>query len=259
MSAVSASQWLPASGLPIGVQAGSTLRQAPGHSRPPFDLCNLGDRCGDDPASVSANRAVLRDWLRLPGDVCWLRQVHGVMVHRCDSPAAAGCDPAQADAAVSNAPGVVLAVLTADCLPVVFASRTDPTIAVAHAGWRGLAGGVLEQTVSAMRTDPAQICAWLGPAIGPGSFEVGPEVREAFIGDDPAAASAFRPGRADRSFADLYALARLRLRRAGIEQISGGGLDTCADASRFYSYRRDQARSGRMATLVWRDAKGSQR
>jgi YfiH family protein len=259
MNAASPRGWLAAEGLPPGVHAGTTLRQAPGHSRPPFEQCNLGDRCGDDPAAVAANRAVLRDWLMLPGEVCWLRQVHGVTVHHCDSPPPVGSDPPQADAAVSNTEGGVLAVLTADCLPVVFASRAHSTIAIAHAGWRGLAAGVLEQTVAAMRCPPAEVCAWLGPAIGPASFEVGPEVREVFIAQDSAATNAFRPGRADRWFADLYALARLRLHRAGIEQISGGGLDTCADANRFYSYRRDQDRSGRMATLVWRDADGRQR
>jgi hypothetical protein len=243
--------WLAASGLPTGVQAGTVLRHAPGLSKAPHDRCNLGDRCGDDPAAVAANRAGLRGWLNLPGEPCWLRQVHGVKVYRASGPSdGLAREPPQADAAVSDVPGVVLAVLSADCLPVVLASD-DGTIAVAHAGWRGLAAGVLEATVAAIAGDPTRLSAWLGPAIGAGSFEVGPEVRAAFVDADPASAAAFVSAAGDRSMADLYALARRRLGLLGLTRISGGGLDTCADASRFHSYRRDGQRSGRMATLVW--------
>jgi YfiH family protein len=159
----------------------------------------------------------------------------------------------EADAAVTSAPGVVLAILTADCLPVVFAAADGSEIAAAHAGWRGLAEGVLEATVAAMRTPAAGLFAWLGPAAGPGAYEVGEAVFEAFVAHDPAAARAFTATRRDHWKVDLYALARQRLLAAGVHDIHGGGLCTISDPASFYSHRRDQ-RTGRLATLAWMQA-----
>ncbi|WP_420009206.1 peptidoglycan editing factor PgeF [Xanthomonas sacchari] len=242
---------------PPRVHALTTLRHGAGASLPPFDRFNLGNRSaadGDDPATVQRNRDELAARLALPTPPHWLRQVHGVQVLRFDAPPrGTGIDAEPtADAAVTAEPGVVLAILTADCLPVVFAARDGSEVGAAHAGWQGLAGGVLEATVAALRTAPAQLQAWLGPAAGPQHYEIGVEVREAFMRHDPAAAAAFVATRPGHWLVDLYALARQRLVAAGLapEQIHGGGLCTIADAQRFYSYRRDR-RSGRMATLAW--------
>jgi len=213
---------------------------------------NLGSRCGDDPQAVQENRRRLR--ALLPAEPRWLRQVHGTVVHRAG--AAPTSDEPQADAAVTDQRGVVLVVLTADCLPVLFADAQGRAVGVAHAGWRGLAAGVLEATVQALREylqDDASIHAWLGPAIGPSVFEVGDEVRQAFCERDAASAAAFAQGaRPGKWLADLYQLARLRLARAGVTQVSGGGHCTVGEAERFYSYRRDGG-SGRMASLIWLD------
>ena len=240
---------------PPGVVAFTTLRQGAGQSRPPFDAFNLGARCGDDADAVAANRRELVERFGLPGMPVWLKQVHGTTVVRV--PAGAGAEP-EADAAVTDAEGVVLAILTADCLPVVFAADDGSEIAAAHAGWRGLAAGVLEATVAAMRTPPVRLLAWLGPAAGPADYEVGAEVRDAFVDGAAAAADAFASTREGHWRVDLYALARLRLRHAGLAAgaIHGGGLSTIADPKRFFSHRRDQ-RTGRMATLAWRQARAS--
>ena len=242
--------WLAATGLPAGVRAGTVLRNAPGVSEASFGRCNLGDRCGDRPESVRRNRAHLIDWLELPGEPMWLRQVHGTEVFRPSS-IDTGALP-EADGAVADGRDVVLAVLTADCLPVVLAEQSGRSIGIAHAGWRGLLGGVIERTFDAMQCDGVAIRAWLGPAIGPTSFQVGPEVRNAFEQEDRRSLSAFVRDQGDRWLADLYALARQRLARCGISEISGGGMDTFADKNSCHSYRRDGAHSGRMATLVWR-------
>jgi YfiH family protein len=243
---------------PAGVQALVTLRRGAGRSLPPFDTLNLGNRTaadGDDPATVEGNRAELATRLRLPSLPHWLRQVHGRGVARFDVPLAAAraavAEP-EADAAVTGTPGVVLAILTADCLPVVFAARDGLEVAVAHAGWRGLAGGVLEATVAAMRTPAGHLQAWLGPAAGPQAYEIGAEVFHAFVDADPGAAGAFLATRPGHWRVDLYALARRRLAAAGVApgQVHGGGLCTITDAARFYSHRRDR-RTGRMATLAW--------
>jgi YfiH family protein len=199
------------------------------------------------------HRQRLRRLLELPSEPLWLRQVHGIAVHDADADPTPALPP-EADAAVASTADAVLVVLTADCLPVVFAADDASTLAVAHAGWRGLAGGVLEATIAAMRTPTDRIHAWLGPAIGQRAFEVGPEVRAAFVDADPGAAVAFVAGRDDRWHADLHALARRRLERAGLKHIAGGGWCTHEEAGRFHSFRRDGAASGRMATLVWRDA-----
>lgn len=240
---------------PPGVAAFTTLRHGAGASRPPFDSFNQGARGGDDPAAVAANRAELARRFGLPSPPHWLRQVHGTGVLRFDRPAAAGAavdaEP-EADATVTSTPGTVLAILTADCLPVVFAAADGSEIGAAHAGWRGLASGVLESTVAAMRTPPPRLLAWLGPAAGPQAYEVGAEVRGAFVAGDAAADSAFIATRPGHWRMDLYALARRRLQAAGIPAaaIHGGGLCTISEPRHFYSHRRDQ-RTGRMATVVW--------
>jgi len=235
---------------PPGVHAFTTLRHGAGISPPPFDHFNLGGR-EDDPAHIAHNRAELSERFGLPSAPRWLNQVHGINVQRFDTPGDAG---READAAVTSTPAVVLAVLTADCLPVVFAARDGSEIAAAHAGWRGLAAGVLECTVKAMRTPVDQLLAWLGPAAGPQAYEIGQEVFAALTAYRPQAATAFIQTRPGHWRVDLYALARQRLREVGIagEHLYGGGLCTLSDPQRFYSHRRD-ARSGRMATLIWRE------
>jgi polyphenol oxidase len=195
---------------------------------------------------VLANRASVVTALGLPAEPLWLRQVHGTDV--AEGPLLASGDEPAADAAVARGPGQVLAILTADCLPVLFASADGLTIGAAHAGWRGLAAGVLENTVQAMAAEG--IRAWLGPAIGGGSYEVGEEVRDAFVSHDVGAAEAFQPTRPGHWLCDLYALARRRLSAVGVTDITGGGFDTLTD-DRLYSYRRDGAQSGRFASLIW--------
>ncbi|HET9031850.1 MAG TPA: peptidoglycan editing factor PgeF [Dokdonella sp.] len=233
---------------PTNVHARVTTRQTPGISAAPHDLCNLGNRCGDDDAAVASNRASLKSLFNLPADPRWLRQVHGIGVMDADASNLA-VEP-QADAAVSRSAAVVLAVLSADCLPVLFCSSDGREVAAAHAGWRGLAAGVLEATLASMQSEPGRILTWLGPSIGPASYEIGEEVRQAFVDHDPASDAAFKATRPGRWQCDLPALARLRLRNSGVAEISGGGFDTRRDR-RFYSYRRDPL-SGRFASLIWR-------
>ena len=228
------------------VAAFTTLRHGIGHSLPPFDTFNLGMRSGDDAHAVERNRADLAAHFALPSAPRWLRQTHGT--HVAIEP---GTDEPEADAALTRTPGTVLAILTADCLPVVLAARAGDELAAAHAGWRGLAGGVLEATLDAMRSSRDDIVAWLGPAAGPQSYEIGREVRDAFVSQDSAAESAFTPTREGHWRVDLYALARRRLAAVGVTAIHGGGLCTISDPRRFYSHRRDQ-RTGRMATVVFR-------
>lgn len=233
---------------PPGVLAFSTLRRglSVGVSKPPFDDFNLGAHCGDDPEAVATNRAAL-GWVgALPSPPCWLRQVHGTRVWRFESPSAVEIE---ADAAVSSSAGVVLAVLTADCLPVLFAARDGSEVGAAHAGWRGMCAGVLENTVAAMRTSPGHLQAWLGPAAGPHAYEVGEEVRQAFVDADSRAQAAFTPTRPGHWLCDLYALARQRLAAAGVVSVHGGGLCTISAPQRYFSHRRD-GRCGRMASVV---------
>ena len=240
--------WLEARfGAPAGIRAGTTTR-AGGISGGARSALNLAAHVGDDPAAVAENRARLVAALGLPVQPRWLNQVHGTAVAADD--ALPGVPVA--DAAVSFGRGRVLAVLTADCLPVVFASRDGAAIGIAHAGWRGLAAGVLERTIAALGVPPGDLVAWLGPAIGPAAFEVGAEVRAAFVAVAAEDAVAFVPNARGRWQADLGALARLRLARAGLDAITASGLCTHADPDRFYSHRRDPA-AGRQATLVWRD------
>ncbi|WP_350015910.1 peptidoglycan editing factor PgeF [Rhodanobacter sp. IGA1.0] len=235
---------------PPQVRAAITTRLGPGLSAPPFDRFNLGLRSGDAADAVTANRSALLQSLRLPAEPRWLQQVHGCEVAEL-GPLPGKAEP-QADAAVSHIPGTVLSILTADCLPVLFCAEDGSEIGAAHAGWRGLAGGVLEATLGQMIMPSSRLLAWLGPCIGAASYEVGAEVRAAFVAHDAAAAGCFVATRPGHWLCDLAGLARQRLAAAGVARIHGGGFDTFADA-RFYSYRRDGARSGRFASLVWLD------
>jgi YfiH family protein len=237
---------LPEWPAPAAVHAACTTRRG-GVSTGPWAGLNLGRSGGDEAAAVSENRRRVLAALRAPAEPCWIRQVHGVRVVRM--PQEAG-EP-EADAVFSTEPGVVCAVQAADCLPVLLCDTAGSVVAAAHAGWRGLCGGVLERTVAALPVPPASLMAWLGPAIGPEAFEVGEEVREAFVAADPQGALAFRAGAAPgKHYADLWLLARQRLLRAGVGRVAGGGLSTHADPARFYSYRRDGV-TGRMAALIW--------
>lgn len=237
------SDWLlPDWPAPASVRACVTTRVG-GASQAPFDSLNLGDHVSDDPLAVAENRRRLVE--RLGCEPAWLRQVHSPDAVR------AGCSQVlTADANWTDEPGRACAVLTADCLPALFCDRSGTRVAAAHAGWRGLAGGVLENTVAALALPADQVLVWLGPAIGPQSFEVGGEVREAFVAQHPEAAQAFveshNPG---KFLGDLYLLARIRLAAVGVTAVYGGGLDTFTDA-RFFSYRR-APRTGRFASLIW--------
>lgn len=246
---------------PANVRALQTTRDG-GVSVGAYVSLNLGDHVGDDPVAVVRNRALLR--AHLPSDPVWLRQVHGNIV--ADADRTVGVP--DADAALARQPGKVCAVMTADCLPLLLCDEAGTVVAAAHAGWRGLAGGVVEATVKAMNVAPERLLVWLGPAIGQQAFEVGDEVRQAFMAHDPQAANAFVPATAlhgqnsqpltplpspltnNKWLADIYLLARRRLSLLGVERVYGGGLCTYTDAERFYSYRRDQA-TGRMASLIW--------
>ena len=250
-----AAAWIDAQWpVPARVHGLTTLRHGLGVSAPPFDDFNLGLRAGDETGAVETNRAQLVEQARLPSAPCWLRQVHGTHVHRFESPSA---QEVEADASVTSEPGVVLAILTADCLPVLFCADDGSEIGGAHAGWRGLAGGVLENTLAAMRTAPDRLHAWLGPAAGPQAYEIGRDVFDAFVPHDAGAQAAFVATRPDHWRVDLYALARRRLQAAGMapDRIHGGGLCTISDPQRFFSHRRDQ-RGGRMASLVWIEPRG---
>jgi YfiH family protein len=214
---------------PPWVRCRSTTRLG-GTSLGPYASLNLGDHVGDDPQRVAENRARLAAALALPAEPLWLAQVHGCTVAECGT-APPGC---RADAAVARGPGLVCAVLTADCLPVLLCERGGGAVAAVHAGWRGLAAGVLEAAVESLGGPPGEVLAWLGPAIGPAAFEVGAEVRETFADADAGASAAFSPGRGGRWQADLFALARQRLGRAGVRAVYGGGLCTHADPSRVF-------------------------
>lgn len=227
---------------PANVRACVTTRSG-GVSVEPFDTFNLGDHVGDDPAAVAANRQHLFEVLGC--HPAWLSQVHGICVVEADP-----TQVAEADGNWTATSGIACAAMTADCLPALFCDRAGTRVAAAHAGWRGLAGGVLEATVRALDVAPEELLVWLGPAIGPQAFEVGAEVREAFIERHAEADCAFVPGLAPGKFmADLYQLARIRLAAVGVTAVSGGGLCTYSDP-RFYSYRRS-TRTGRFVSLVW--------
>ncbi len=231
---------------PSNVRAVQTTRDG-GVSVGAYATLNLGDHVGDDPLAVARNRALLR--ATLPAEPVWLKQVHGNIV--ADADRTVGVP--EADAALARQPGKICVVMTADCLPLLLCDEAGTVVAAAHAGWRGLADGVVEATVKAMKVAPERLLVWLGPAIGPAAFEVGEEVRQAFMAHDPEAAKAFVPRSplaAQKWLADIYLLARQRLAMLGVKRVYGGGLCTYTDAQKFYSYRRDQA-TGRMASLIW--------
>lgn len=231
---------------PPAVRACTSLR-AGGYSSGPYRGLNLAAHVGDDAAAVESNRRALAATLTLPAQPLWLDQVHGTRV----VDAAAAAPGVTADAAVAHRSGVVCAVLTADCLPILLCDTAGTRVAAAHAGWRGLAGGVVAAAVAAMETPPAGLMAWLGPAIGQRCYEVGDELRQAFPASAGAGAgTAWRAAGPGKWYADLYALARLILHTHGVTRVYGGGHCTFTEADRFYSYRRDGA-TGRMATLIW--------
>ncbi|WP_027857396.1 peptidoglycan editing factor PgeF [Marinobacterium jannaschii] len=230
---------------PAHIHALASTRQG-GVSTAPYDSLNLGDHVGDQPVAVAQNRDLLLASQGLHRRPQWLQQVHGTTLVKASDD---GSVP-QADACWSDQPGQACIVMTADCLPVLFTDRLGTKVAAAHAGWRGLAEGILEQTLQIF-ADPAEVMVWLGPAIGQAAFEVGDEVRERFCELLPRSEAAFIPGeRAGKWQADICQLARLRLQRAGVRQIHGGGFCTYADSARFFSYRR-QAQTGRLASMIW--------
>ena len=230
---------------PTNVRAAVTTRTG-GVSHAPYDNFNLAAHVCDDPAAVRENRARLRTALALPSEPLWLKQVHGIVV--VDA-AQGGVEP-EADGAFTAQPGAVCAVLTADCLPLLLCNRAGTKVAALHAGWRGLAGGVIEAGVQALGAPGSELLAWFGPAIGPQAFEVGAEVRAAFVQQDAQAAQAFRAASEGKYLADIYLLARQRLQRLGVAAMYGGGFCTVTEGTRFFSYRRDGA-TGRMAALIW--------
>ncbi len=230
---------------PKNVRAVVTTR-AGGHSAGAYASFNLGHHVGDDPQAVERNRARLREALQLPAEPLWLEQVHGRQV----VDAAASVPGVMADGAYTDCVGVVLAVLTADCLPVFLCDRAGARVALLHAGWRGLAAGILEAGVHALAVPGSELLAWLGPAIGPQSYQVGEEVRSAFVAQDAQAAAAFQHDGEGRYRIDLYALARRRLHALGVHAVFGGQYCTFLEQDRFYSYRRDGI-CGRMASLLW--------
>lgn len=236
---------LPDWPISAGVTACSTTRHG-GISLPPYDSLNLATHVGDDAQAVADNRQRLVVGAGLPQMPLWLEQIHGTRVLALDGQTP---DDLRADAVYSHVAGQVCAVMTADCLPVLFASQAGDEVAAAHAGWRGLCDGILERTLECFAAAPGRITAWLGPAIGPQRFEVGAEVRAAFMAADAAAASAFIP-HGDKFLADIYLLARQRLNRAGIFAIYGGNRCTVSEMSHFFSYRRDGV-TGRLASLIW--------
>jgi hypothetical protein len=232
--------------LPAHVHAAVTLRTG-GVSTGAYASLNPAGHVDDDPQHVKTNRYIIKDMLQLPSEPVWLQQVHGVRVVNADETDSLE----EADASFADQPGTVCAVLTADCLPILFCGDDGEVVAAAHAGWRGLQAGIIAETLYAMSCQEVQV--WLGPAIGPENFEVGDDVRDAFVRDNPITAVAFRAGQSGKWLADIYRLARIKLAELGVQQVYGGDLCTVADAQRFYSYRRDGATTGRMASLIWRD------
>ncbi len=235
--------------LPAGVRAAFTTRLG-GVSVAPWDSFNVATHVNDAPGHVAANRARLRELLHLQVEPAWLNQVHGVAVEDLDN-AGSSSLPVTADASVSTKAGPPCVVMVADCLPVLFTSRDGSRIGAAHAGWRGLASGVLERTVSALGVPGAELRAWLGPCISRAHFEVGDEVRQEFVTQDSGATGCFEKNARGRWHADLVELARRRLNALRLTDVSGGRWCTYADPRRFYSHRRD-GKGGRLAALIWR-------
>jgi YfiH family protein len=238
--------WIPADWpAPDNVVAGTTTRTG-GISKGMYESLNLGAHVGDDPGAVAGNRERFVAMCGLPHEPAWLTQVHGTAVQVVGESGSA-----EADAAIARDPSTVIAVLTADCLPILLCAGSGTEIAAIHCGWRGLTAGVIATTLSRMATAPGGLLAWLGPAISQAAFEVGDEVRQAFVGQDAAANACFEPNERGRWQADLYALARLQLHGAGIGAVYGGGFCTYGDSGRFFSYRRD-GQCGRMASFICR-------
>ena len=228
---------------PANVRSLSTTRIG-GCSKAPWDSLNLGSNTGDNPEAVAANRARVRD--ALPTEPAWLNQVHGNAVVELDAQSA----DLQADAAISRRSGLVCAVLTADCLPLLLCEKSGSAVAAVHCGWRGLAADIIERSIRSLGYPAEQLIAWMGPAIGPEHYEVGMEVFEAFTENSAEAGGAFTPGRPAHWQLDLYALARIDLVRLGVSAVYGGGFCTYSDAGQFFSYRRD-GETGRQASLIW--------
>ena len=233
------------------VRALSTTRNS-GYSVAPYASFNLSDYVGDAADAVARNRTQLQEQANLPSTPHWLRQVHGTRVLDLDISAGQTTPPPEADAVITTARGVVCAIQTADCLPLLLCDVAGTRVGAVHAGWRGLANGVIEAALTRLNIPAAQILAWLGPAIGAGAFEVGDDVRDAFVNADPEASRCFRVHAPGKWHADLYELARMRLQRAGVTRVYGGEWCTFHDTQNFFSYRREGV-TGRMATLIWLD------
>jgi len=230
---------------PENIRAAVTTRKG-GYSQSPFNSFNLGDHVDDDPETVKKNRRLLNEILSLPNEPAWLEQIHTTNVVNAEKVEGS----ARADASYTAQKNAVCVVMTADCLPVFFCSEDGSEVAVAHAGWRGLAAGILEATVEKMNSPAQAIMAWMGPAIGPDNFEVGEEVRDAFMQQNSETENAFQKNKKGKWLADIYSLARVRLKQSGVQNISGGGFCTYQNAEQFFSYRRD-GKTGRMGSLIW--------
>ncbi len=230
---------------PANVHALTTLRSG-GYSQGAFDSFNLAAHVGDDDHHVSHNRQLLKDILALPAEPLWLNQIHSHQVVSADQQTSA----VQADAAFSNLPGKVCVVMTADCLPLLVTTADGQSIAAIHAGWRGLLAGVIEHTLAAMPAGDKLV--WLGPAIGPKQFQVGDDVRQAFVEKNPQWASAFQRQKEGKWLMDIYSAARQILHEKGIQRVFGGRFCTVNESDSFFSYRRD-GKTGRMASLIWRE------
>ena len=231
---------------PANVNAYTTLRKG-GVSETPFDQLNLAQNVGDNPEQVDKNRSILKQELKLPADPIWINQTHSTIA----IPANIENTGKEADASYTALAEQVCIITTADCLPLLVCNRKGTHVAAIHAGWRGLSKGVIENTLNALNLPPEDILVWLGPAIGPKHYEVGDEVRDFFLQIDPEASKAFTPSINQRWLADLYTLARLRLKKLGISAVYGGKYCTYSDPENFYSYRRDGNKTGRMASLIW--------
>lgn len=230
---------------PRNIRAATTLRPG-GSSSGAFASLNMAMHVGDEDERVKQNRLTVKNLLQLPVEPSWLEQIHGNDIIK----ASATGRLERADASYSDETGIVCAVMTADCLPLLMCSSEGKQVAAVHAGWRGLLAGIITQTVATF--NDRDLLVWLGPAIGPDCFEVGSEVRNAFLEKAPACTDAFKPGKQDKWLADIYQLARIELTGLGIRRIYGGHFCTYTDAERFYSYRRE-SKTGRMATLIWRE------
>ena len=231
---------------PTNIKAYTTLRTG-GVSPAPYHSFNLAEHVGDDALNVAANRKILSDTLRLHSNPIWLEQTHSTIVIAA-SPDIQG---KEADAAFTNEANRICVIMTADCLPILICNQSGSHVAAIHAGWRGLANGIIEKTLQAMQLPPQEILIWLGPAIGPNTFEVGAEVRERFITKYPEAANEFLASTNQKWLGNLYGLARLHFNKQGVTQIYGGDFCTFTDKDRFFSYRRDNGKTGRMASLIW--------